>query len=91
MLQGRPVVVDNRWVVPYNPYLLLRFNSHINIEYCQTVSVMKYLFKYITKGEDRVVIDETREHDEVHRYSVQRYDSSCNAAWKLLGSCLEMI
>lgn len=38
-------LVDNRWVVPYNPFLLLKFDCHINVEHCNTVRACKYLFK----------------------------------------------
>lgn len=45
-VQYKNRMVDNRWVVPYNPYFLLKYNCHINVEHCNTVRACKYLFKY---------------------------------------------
>jgi len=44
--------LDNRWVVPYNPTLLMRYNCHINVEVCCSIKGVKYLYKYIYKGSD---------------------------------------
>ncbi|ONM00916.1 hypothetical protein ZEAMMB73_Zm00001d030376 [Zea mays] len=60
--------LDNRWVVPYNPYLLRLFNCHINVEACGSIKAVKYLFKYIYKGHDRasvVMRDASKAADDV--------------------------
>lgn len=40
---GRSRVVNNSWVVPYNPYLSLKYKCHINVEVCISVASVKYL------------------------------------------------
>ncbi|XP_020963983.1 uncharacterized protein LOC110265361 [Arachis ipaensis] len=59
----RNVNLDNRFIVPYNATLLLKYGCHINVEYtCQT-STIKYLFKYVHKGNDRVTASFFGSHD----------------------------
>ena len=50
--------VDNRWVVPYNPWLSLNYDSHINLEYCASIVSVKYIFKYCHKGHDCMKVDQ---------------------------------
>ncbi|CAN1153068.1 ATP-dependent DNA helicase PIF1 [Linum perenne] len=45
--------LDNRYIVPYNRHLIIKYQAHINIEICHKGQLIKYLFKYITKGPDR--------------------------------------
>ncbi|CAN0871869.1 ATP-dependent DNA helicase PIF1 [Linum grandiflorum] len=47
------VLLDNRFVVPYNRSLLVKYQAHMNIEVCHKGRLIKYLFKYVTKGLDR--------------------------------------
>jgi hypothetical protein len=78
---------DNRRVVPYNPYLLKRYNCHINLELCSSVKTVKYLYKYVYKGPDRamVAIDDLRQLDEPSLYLDARYIGPAEACWKILG------
>nr|KAJ0185931.1 hypothetical protein LSAT_V11C900473150 [Lactuca sativa] len=50
----RGAKLDNRWVVPYNPYLLCKFDCNVNIEICSTIKAVKYIYKYTCKGCDKI-------------------------------------
>ncbi|KAG5536765.1 hypothetical protein RHGRI_024259 [Rhododendron griersonianum] len=53
-VRGHPV--DNRDVVPYNAYLSRLFNCHINVEVYAGMRCVKYIHKYIYKGNDRATM-----------------------------------
>ena len=69
MAKGKKL--DNRWIVPYNPFLSMRYKAHINVEICSTITAVKYLYKYIYKGHDRATIvmqDNDVQVDEIKSY-----------------------
>ena len=53
----RGTTIDNRRVVPYNPYLLPKYARHMNLDICTSITStsitsVKYLYKYVYKGHD---------------------------------------
>ncbi|CAF0916862.1 unnamed protein product [Brachionus calyciflorus] len=49
--------VDNSFVVPHILLLATKYDGHINVEICSTVKAVKYFYKYVYKGHDRIEID----------------------------------
>lgn len=84
-------------MVGYNPTLLKRYQAHINVEWCNQIGSIKYLFKYINKGPDRISAkfirgkkdkngsepNEKKDIDEIKGYYDCRYISACEASWRL--------
>ena len=54
-LQAALLTIDNRWIVPYCSLLSKMFIAHINIEYCNSVKAIKYICKYVNKGNEQAV------------------------------------
>ncbi|XP_021740404.1 uncharacterized protein LOC110706755 [Chenopodium quinoa] len=85
----RKTIMDNKWVIPYSPYLSSYFDYHLNVEVCSTIEAVKYLYKYVYKGHDRVSFnigqseDDVPVQDEIQQYQSGRWVSPCEAAWRL--------
>ena len=88
IIKGKEYVIDNRWIVPYSPFLSLRFNCHINVEVCMSPTAAKYLYKYVYKGEDREMVrteveDENAIKDEIGDFEDLRSVGSSEASWQI--------
>ena len=82
---GTTVEVDNQWVVSYSPLLSKTFNAHINVECCNSVKAIKYI--YVNKGSDMAVFglqSDISDIDEIVQYQAGRYRRSNEAVWRIL-------
>ncbi|XP_072088582.1 uncharacterized protein [Arachis hypogaea] len=71
----------------------MSYQAHVNVEYCNKSNAIKYLFKYVNKGPDRVAVGVTKEAssgedaqviDEIKQFYDCRYLSACEAVWRTL-------
>jgi hypothetical protein len=79
----RNYLTDNRWIIPYCPFLSAKYNCHINVECAVSLSSFKYVFKYIQKGGDRATM-ELYQRDEIKRFLDGRYISASEGGWRIL-------
>ncbi|KAM0832332.1 hypothetical protein ACQ4PT_064970 [Festuca glaucescens] len=89
------VNLDNRHVVPYNMTLLKIFQAHLNVEWCNKTHVIKYLYKYVTKGPDfsKTLFErikntgdpEDDDIDEIEEYRTCRYICANDSFWRCYG------
>ncbi|KAL3010663.1 hypothetical protein AAZX31_07G156100 [Glycine max] len=95
-IEKNGVIIYNRYIVPYNPRLLRKYQAHINVEWCNQSTSIKYLFKYINKGYDRVTAilihdDNDPNHngsthnDEIKEYLDCKYICPCESTWRIFG------
>jgi hypothetical protein len=73
--------------VPYNPFLSKKYNAHINVEVCSSISAVKYLYKYVYKGHDRALAElvAKKPDDEIKQFLDSRYVSTSEAFWRIFG------
>ena len=65
----------------------MKFNCHMNVEVCTTVKSIKYIFKYIHKGNDAAHIEIRQNylnHDEILQYLSARYVGPHQAVFRIM-------
>lgn len=81
MSGGHVVLINNRWIVPYNAVLSRIFECHVNIELCSSVKAIQYICNYINKGSDQATFS-VESRDEIQNFQNSRYISSSEAVWR---------
>ena len=72
-VDNREIRVSQEWIVAHNPFFLKKFNAYINIKICSGILAIKYIYKYIYKGEDRASMAIKLQKDEIARHLAGRF------------------
>ena len=79
-------IFDNRWVVPFNRFFLIKFECHINVEFVGSFRTVKYIYKYVHKGADVSTVEiESNDQDEINRFVNARTIDPHDAVWRIFG------
>ena len=94
MKNGIPL--DNRYVVPYNPYLSVKYNAHINVEICNSIKSCKYLYKYVYNGPDMAsvstqIVDQQNSHEEQESTNKRNIDEIKKNCQLKISYCYRML
>lgn len=71
-------------MVSYSPYLIKIYNTHINVKVYVSVKTIKYIYKYIYKGDEHITAELQNSVDEVLCHLNRRYISLQTAVWHIL-------
>jgi uncharacterized protein YacL (UPF0231 family) len=78
-------------IVPYNLYMMMDWDSHINVEYSGSAYCALYLYKYCFKGaarKERIDLsleEDLDSSDEIKQFIYGRVMCSMSAVWRLYG------
>ena len=70
-------------MVLYNLYLSVKYRAYINIEVYISVQAIKYINKYIYKGDDYITVQLSDNNNEISKYLHGRYIGPTEAIWRL--------
>ena len=74
-------VISDDWVVPFSPFLSLKYRAHCNVESASSIKSFKYVYKYVLKSPDTAVIA----INEIQAHLSGRLLSAAEAVWRFLG------
>lgn len=43
-------LIDNSWIIPYNPALLLKYETRLSIEVCTFTNALYYIENFVETG-----------------------------------------
>ena len=65
--------LNNCWVVLYNLYFSAKYRAYINVKVYTSVQAIKYINKYIYKGNNCTTIQLLDNNNEINKYLYGRY------------------
>ncbi|XP_076039456.1 uncharacterized protein LOC143024528 [Oratosquilla oratoria] len=63
-IKGEMKTIDNSWVVPYNAYLCLKYNAHINVECSNSIKCIAYVTNF-EKHESMLVFSDLEDQSGI--------------------------
>ena len=58
--------LGDEWVIPYNPYLMRKYDTYINVEICNSIKSVKYLYKQVFKSQDKFGVNLIEDNNIAH-------------------------